>query len=68
MRIPKRLRQVAEMIAKNAEKQRRLNCELNTLLENMGIDIGNEDLTDPISYLEGDCSAQPLFDYLEEIE
>lgn len=67
MKIPKRLRQVAEQIARNAERQRRLNAELNNLLENMGVDLGNEDLTDPIAYLEGDCSPQPLFDYLEEL-
>ena len=67
MKIPKRVKQVAEQITKNAEKQRKLNAELNKLLEKMGVDLGDRWLLEPIAALEGDCSTDLLFDYLEEL-
>lgn len=65
MKIPKRVKQVAEQIARNAQKQRRLNSELNTLLEDMGVDI--DDALEVIGYLEGDCATDHLYNYLEEL-
>lgn len=67
MKIPKRVKQVAEQIAKNAEKQRKLNTELNKLLEEIGVDLGDCQLLEPIAALEGDCSTDLLYDYLEEL-
>lgn len=67
IKIPKKLKQIAEQITKNAEKQRKLNTELNKLLEEMGVDLGDRWLLEPIAALEGDCSTDLLYDYLEEL-
>ncbi len=67
MKIPKRLKQVAAQIVNNARKQRRLNAELNQLLEDMGVDLGNDSLLEPIASLEGDCTSQLLYEYLEDL-
>lgn len=71
MKIPKRLKQVAEQIAKTAEKQKRLNRELSEMLDNLGVDtsgLSGDGFFSAIGYLEGDCDPQPLFDYLEELK
>ncbi len=65
MKIPIRLKQVAEQIVNNARRQRRLNAELNQLLENMGVDLGDDSILEPIASLEGDCTPQLLYEYLE---
>lgn len=67
MKIPKRVRQVANQIVKNAKKQRELNRELTSLLEDMGVDLGDRWIEEPLAFLEGDCDSQELFDYLEEL-
>lgn len=67
MKIPKRVKQIAEQITRNAEKQRRLNAELNNLLEKMGVDLGDDCLLEPIAALEGDCATDLLYAYLEEL-
>lgn len=67
MKIPKRVKQTVEQIARNAEKQRRLNAELNNLLEEMGVDLGDCRLLEPIAALEGDCATNLLYAYLEEL-
>lgn len=64
--IQKKQRQVND-IAKNAEKQRELNLKLNTELEKMGVDLGDDRIIEVIAYLEGDCSADELIGYLEEL-
>lgn len=67
MKIPKRVKQIAEQITRNAEKQRRLNAELNNILEKMGVDLGDYRLLEPIAALEGDCATDLLYAYLEEL-
>lgn len=65
MKVTKRLINIANQIEKNAEKQRLLNKQLNAELERMGVDTDDDRITEVIAYLEGDCTAQPLIDYLE---
>lgn len=65
MKVTKRLINIANQIARNAERQRELNARLNDELEKMGVDTDDDRITEVIAYLEGDCTAQPLIDYLE---
>lgn len=67
MKIPKRVIQIAERIAKNAAEQRKLNCALTSELEKLGIDTGAPNLIASIAYLEGDCTTSELIKYLEEL-
>lgn len=64
MKVPKRVKEIADQIAKNAEKQRRLNTELAMLLEKMGV-ADNDDLVRAIAHLECDCDTKSFIDYLE---
>lgn len=67
MKVPQKVIDIANRIAKNAKKQRELNSELNTELTKMGVDLDNEHITEVFAYLEGDCSSDELIGYLEEL-
>lgn len=65
MKITKKVINIANQIAKNAKRQRELNARLNGELIKMGVDLNDGRIVELIAYLEGDCSTQPLIDYLE---
>ena len=67
MKVSQKVKDIANCIAKNAEKQRELNLKLNTELEKMGVDLGDDRIIEVIAYLEGDCSADDIIWYLEEL-
>ena len=66
MKVSQKVKDIANRIAKNAEKQKELNLKLNTELEKMGVDLG-DDRIEVIDYLEVDCSEDELIGYLDEL-
>lgn len=65
MKVTKRLINIANQIARNAERQRKLNKQLNAELEKMGVDMDTEEHLEAIAHLECDCDAQSFIEYLE---
>ena len=50
MKVSQKVKDIANCIAKNAEKQRKLNLKLNTELEKMGVDLGDDRIIEVIAY------------------
>lgn len=67
MRVTKKIRDIANKIADNARKQRRLTNQLTAELEKQGFDIDDKDVIWAWGFLEGDCSAEPLLGILEDM-
>lgn len=65
MKVTKRVIGIANQIAQNAEKQRKLNRQLNAELEKMGVNMDTEEHREAIACLECDCDAQSFIEYLE---
>ena len=65
MKVTQKVINIANQIAKNAERQRKLNAQLNVELEKMGVDMDTEEHREAIAHLECDCDAQSFIEYLE---
>lgn len=65
MKVTQKVINIANQIAKNTERQRKLNAQLNVELEKMGVDYRTDDFALIFSYLENDCDAKLFFKYLE---
>jgi hypothetical protein len=63
MKVPKEIRLTANKIVKYNYIVFELTRQLYNALESMGIDT--EEIKEILAYLEGDYSAQELFDYIE---
>ena len=48
MKVSQKVKDIANRIAKNAEKQKELNLKLNTELEKMGVDLGDDRIIEVI--------------------
>ena len=56
----------ATAIARTAQKARELNRQLSEMLESAGIDTNSVDFVSAYGYLEGDCDATHLIEYVKE--
>ena len=56
----------ATAIAQTARTARELNRQLSEMLESAEIDTNSVDFVSAYGYLEGDCDAKPLIEYVEE--
>lgn len=65
MKVTKKVINIANQIAKNTEKQRKLNAQLNAELDKMGLDYQTDDFALIFFYLENDCNAKLFIKYLE---
>ena len=67
MKVPNKVKQIAERIAKIGIERRELCSVLIAELEKLGIDTEDKYFVDSVwSYLEGDCSTRNLIQYLED--
>lgn len=57
---------LATAIAQTAQTARELNRQLSEMLESAGIDTNSVDFVSAYGYLEGDCDATPLIEYVKE--
>ena len=67
MKVTNKIRSILNRLADNAMENRRLNAMLNEEFERKGIDIGDGDFIDCMSYVEGDGDITQIIGYLEEI-
>lgn len=67
METPEKIKQILNKIVQTANKSRDLCKTLINELEKLEVDTDNEKFEDVYSYLEGDCSAEELIKYLEEL-
>lgn len=67
MKIPKYLKDTLYQMSNLAAKQRKLNVILNKQLDKLGVDKDDEMFVWAFGYVEGDCSPEPLIQYLEEL-
>ena len=65
MIIPSTIKKIVNKMAKNAQEQRDLNKRLTEELELLNIDVNDPEFISAFSYIEGDCAAEPLLNYLE---
>ena len=65
MIIPATVKKIVNRMAKNAQEQRALNRQLTEELELLDIDMNDPEFISAFSYIEGDCTAEPLLNYLE---
>lgn len=65
MKVTQKVINIANQIAKNTEKQRKLNAQLNAELDKMGLDYQTDDFALIFSCLENDCNAKLFIKYLE---
>lgn len=67
MKIPKYVKEHIRKMSDLARKQQIMNNQLNSYLEKLGVDMDSNDFENAFSYVEGDCCAQILIDYLEDL-
>ena len=67
MNVPIRVQQLLHQLANCNERARFLNRELNKEFEKLGVDISSQQFIDAFGYVEGDCWAEPIIMYLEEL-
>jgi hypothetical protein len=67
MKIPKYLKDTVYQMSRLAKKQINLNRKLNKQLDKLGIDRDTDEFMWAFGYVEGDCSPEPLIQYLEEL-
>ena len=66
MKVNSKVRKILAKMVSNAQESRELNRMLYEELDKMNVDTDSQDFINAFSYVEGDCDASPLLDYLEK--